>query len=471
MPVPAVPLAGAALIGDRFGNRRAWIAGAFVLQIVIFGAGHAAYPTQPSYARVIELIVPSTIFGLLYLRFGLLPAIVMHFAFDAVLFGIPLFVSTAPGAWVDQSIFGLIFLAPLWVVASARYRGGGWIEASAALRNEAWSPTVGSRPRSRSLRRCASRRDCRPCRWSPPSASWAWASGSIPPPRRASRRPWRWAVPKPRRRPRGARGADVDAGGWTESSVVVSAWGFRTASSGARRVRSGTARCSASTLGGPRWRVRYARFEGDVAARAEEHVVRIGPDGEPGAGSTGSRRTRRAPRSRKRKRVRWPGRRWPDRAPPRTCPRCRRRSPRRPARTDWTFTFRDETVGDLAGGEARVAVEIAGDQVVDTRRFVFLPEEWRRADEQRRATLSIAGVASSIVLGLLLVAGAVLAVVRWTRGAFDMRVGLAVAGIGLTAAVATMANNWPLLMNGLSTAQPLPLQIGIAIVGGLIGGA
>ena len=33
-----------------------------------------------------------------------------------------------------------------------------------------------------------------------------------------------------------------------------------------------------------------------------------------------------------------------------------------------------------------------------------------------------------------------------------------------------MANNWPLLMNGLSTAQPLPLQIGIALAGGLIGG-
>ena len=44
------------------------------------------------------------------------------------------------------------------------------------------------------------------------------------------------------------------------------------------------------------------------------------------------------------------------------------------------------------------------------------------------------------------------------------------AGIGLTAAAATMANNWPLLMNGLSTAQPLPLQVGIVLVGGLIGG-
>ena len=125
----AVPLAGAALIGDRFGNRRAWIAGAFVLQILVFGAGHAAYPAQPSYARVVELIVPSTIFGLLYLRFGLLPAIVVHFAFNAVLFGIPLFLSSAPGAWIDQAVFGLLFLTPLWVTLRARYRGGQFLYA------------------------------------------------------------------------------------------------------------------------------------------------------------------------------------------------------------------------------------------------------------------------------------------------------------------------------------------------------
>ena len=72
-------------------------------------------------------------------------------------------------------------------------------------------------------------------------------------------------------------------------------------------------------------------------------------------------------------------------------------------------------------------------------------------------------------MGLLLVAGAILAVVRWTRRAFDLRVSLSVAGIALAAAVVTMANNWPVLMSGLSTAQPLPLQVGIGVVGGLIG--
>ncbi len=114
-----------------------------------------------------------------------------------------------------------------------------------------------------------------------------------------------------------------------------------------------------------------------------------------------------------------------------------------------------------------MAVEIAGDEVVDTRRYVFLPEAWRRADEQRRASLQIAGGASTIVLRLLLVAGAILAVVRMTRKTFDFRLGLAVAGLSLLANVANLANAWPVLMNGLSTARPLPLQLGIPLAGNL----
>ena len=466
----AVPLAGAALIGDRFGNRRAWIAGAFVLQIVIFGAGHAAYPTQPSYARVIELIVPSTIFGLLYLRFGLLPAIVMHFAFDAVLFGIPLFVSSAPGAWVDQGIFGLIFLTPLWVVASARYRGGGWIEVPAGLRNEAWSPPAEDAPAAPepAPARAPAGLPALPVVAAVGIAGFGlWAYTAAAPSESPPLEVGRAAAEAAAREVLAAQG--VDASEWTESSLVTSGLGlqhrFVWSEAGEERHRA----LLGEYLGRPRWRVRYARFEGDVAARAEEHIVWVGPDGLPGRrehrlaeDAAGAALAEEEARALAREALAVTG-------GVADLPEVSAEESRRPARTDWTFTFRDETAGDLAGGEARVAVEIAGDEVVDTRRYVFLPEEWRRADEQRRTTLSIAGIASNVVMGLLLVAGAVLAVVRWTRGAFDLRVALAVTGIMLVAAAAAMVNNWPVLVSGLSTAQPLPLQLGIGVVGGLIG--
>ena len=466
----AVPLAGAALIGDRFGNRRAWIAGAFVLQILVFGAGHAAYPAQPSYARVVELIVPSTIFGLLYLRFGLLPAIVMHFAFNSVLFGIPLFLSSAPGAWIDQGIFGLIFLVPLWVTLRARYRGGAWTEAPAALRNAAWTPPAAEAPAE------APPAPARAATALPTLPAVAgvgilglglWAYTAISPSESPGLAVGRAEAVAAAREVLAGQG--VEPGAWTETSRVFGGLGpqhrFVWSEAGEDAHRA----LLDDYLPGPRWRVRYARFEGDVAERAEEHIVWIASDGTPGRrehrlaeGTPGAALSEEDARALARDALVRRGR-APDLA------EVSAESASRPARTDWTFTFRDEAVPDLAGGEARVAVEIAGDEVVDTGFYVFLPEAWRRADDQRRATLQIAGVASTIVLGLLLVAGAVLAVVRMTRKAFDLRLGLAIAGLSLLVAVVDLANDWPVLMHGLSTAQPLPLQVGILLVGGLIG--
>ena len=468
----AVPLAGAALIADRLGQRRAvWIAGAFVLQILIFGAGHAAYPTQPSYARLIELIIPSTLFGLLYLRFGLLPAIVMHFAFDAVLFAMPLFVSSAPGAWVDQGVFVLLFLTPLWVVLRARQRGGGWTEAPAALRNAAWNPPAAEM-------RAEPAPAARPQPVGLPALPVVAAVGAV------GLGLFAYTAATPSESPRLDAGREtalsaaretlaaqgIDTGEWTETSRATSGLDvehrFVWEEAGPERHRT----LVGTYLAAPGWRVRYARFTGDVAARAEEHIVWVAADGTPGrrehrlaedtAGAAltveEARRLARAALGQLGGAAR--------------LSEVSAESARRPARNDWTFTFGDESTGDLAGGEARVAVEVAGDEVVDTRRYVFVPESWRRADEQRRTTLSIAFIAANAVLALLLVGGAVAAVVGWTRGRFSARTGLAVAGLAAATTAVDLANDWPILMDGLSTAQPLPLQLGIGLVGALIGG-
>ena len=136
----AVPIAGAALLGRRFGKRWLWIAGAMVLQAVIFGAGHATYATQPAYARLVELIIPALGFGGLYLVFGLVPAIVLHFAFDVVWFALPLFAANTPGIWIDRGLVILLTLVPLWVVLRARWKSGAWGEIAASAFNAAWLP-------------------------------------------------------------------------------------------------------------------------------------------------------------------------------------------------------------------------------------------------------------------------------------------------------------------------------------------
>jgi hypothetical protein len=68
----AVPIAGGMLVvkamfGSKLGQHPAKLVSVmlpiFIVQSVIFGAAHADYPAQPSYARLVELIFPSVGFG------------------------------------------------------------------------------------------------------------------------------------------------------------------------------------------------------------------------------------------------------------------------------------------------------------------------------------------------------------------------------------------------------------------------
>ena len=126
----AVPLAGAALIGGphRASSDACLVAG-FVVQAIVFGSGHAPYPNQPAFARPVESIVPSIGFGLLYVYFGLLPGIILHFAFRRRL------VRACPSSWRVHRGFGsnrlmilALTLVPLWIVLYRRLREGGWTD-------------------------------------------------------------------------------------------------------------------------------------------------------------------------------------------------------------------------------------------------------------------------------------------------------------------------------------------------------
>ena len=267
-----------------------------------------------------------------------------------------------------------------------------------------------------------------------------------------------------------AQGVDPDE--WTESSGVSS--GFALGRGVRARLQhrfvwneAGKERYAAllgEYLAGPRWRVRYARFEGDETARAEEHVVWVGPDGAPqqrrhrlADDAAGAALSEEEARTLALAALGGPGATANLSGSP-------ARAARRPARTEWTFSFRDEAVGDLAGGAAVVVVSVVGDEV-SVRRSVRRPAGWDRADEQRRLRLLIAAGPSTIAIELLLVAGAILG---WRRDTFDFRVALAAGGVALAAALAALANDWPVLMNGLSTTRSLPLQIGTALAGDVI---
>ena len=145
----AVPIAGAALIGDKLGQRKPWIIIGFVVQSLIFAAAHANYPSQPAYARLVELIIPSIIFGLLYLQFGLLPAIISHFMYNAVLMSLPIFTSSASGMWFDQLMVFVLCLVPVWIVLMGRWKDKKWTELGNNFYNSAFSPSSEKTPKKK----------------------------------------------------------------------------------------------------------------------------------------------------------------------------------------------------------------------------------------------------------------------------------------------------------------------------------
>lgn len=469
----AVPLAGAALIGNRLGGRRWWIGGALLLQAVIFGAGHAGYATQPAYARVVELILPAIGFGVLYLAYGLLPAIVLHFVFDVVWMALPLFVSTAPGAWLSQTLVVALALIPLLAVIYGRLRTGQWSSLPERFYNRSWSPASGQTAEATTL----------PVQ---PGLSWrravfvgvlglaglgAWVGttsfSTVETPLSTTRSEAESRAQTLLQE----QGVDPDA--WTMVSSVQSPRGNDDRFVWQEGGRDAYRQLMGSYLDGPFWRVRFITFEGPVEERAEEYRVHLAPASNhtevvhelpevaPGdslpasaaralADSTVQARYDRGPALLKRVG-----------SEPRA----------RPNRRDWTFTYADTTVYPLDEGEARIDVEIAGSEIVDASRYTHVPESWEREARSRNTGMQIVRLLASLLAVLSVLGGAVAGIVYWARGHFHFRTFLSVTGGVFVLVLVGLANDWPATVAGFDTAQPYLNQVLLTLLGPLVLGA
>ena len=465
----AVPLAGAALLGARFGRRNWWIAGAMILQAVVFGAGHASYANQPSYARMVELVIPSFIFGGLYLTFGLWPSIVMHFAYDVVWFAIPIFVSAAPGIWTNRVLLILFALVPLWVVFAARMRARKWIDVSDTFRNGAWIPGA-STDREPALPPALAAPVSMPryLRGAGAVGLIAWAVLSPFPAEAPRMRATRSEAEATARNELAKRGVQLGPE-WKVMPAVAGTPGephrfiWQTAGRDTYRDLLGT------YLPEPRRTVRFARFEGDVAERAEEYLVSLSPEGQV------KRFRHTLPEDR-------PGPSLPEENARILAERALAdlfqartaqlkevsASPSRlKNRTDWLFTFSD-TARPLKQGEARIGIQIAGDSLVDGYRFVHVPEDWSRAERDRRVIPNVIEMGARMLVLIAAVAGVIAAIVSWSRRRFGLATFLSVLTLGAIAGGISLINRFPSLSAEFSTAQPYKLQAGLVIIGGLI---
>ena len=472
----AIPLSLGALIGARFGRRTLGIALAVLLQALVFGGAHANYPGLPAYSRPVELLLPSIVWALIYLRFGLLPTILLHATFDLTLFAIPVFLVDAPGARAQQALVIAAALVPLAIVVGRRVQAGAWREWPDHLWNAAWRADAPRSDRPAADALAAGRLSSAFQRALPPIGIAGIAAWALLAPFHADAPPLRLdraeaiaaadaALAAQGVEP-GARWqrfatvklASEDAAQWTWHKFV-----WREAGAEAYRRLLGT------VLAPPVWEVRYATFDGDVVERAEEWRVTIADDRSVRAlvhtlpeQRAGARLARDAAQALAERALQT---RFGVDAT--TLERIAADEQQRPARTDWSFVFGDRRASVGAGGEARYAVTVSGDEVTGAGRFVHVPETWTRNERERDNRLQVIGIAAVVVFFAAGLAALVVGIVGWVRHRVDARLLRIVFAATFAIALLSALNGWPSVAMRLSTTEPLATQLTTKILGGV----
>ena len=472
----AVPLSIAALLGSRFGHRRLLIAIALVLQALVFGAAHANYPGFPSYSRLVELAGPAFVWGLIFVRFGLLPTVILHAVFDLTLMSIPVFLIEGGAGTINQALVIAAGLVPLGVVLARGLREGRWSSLPDVLRNAAWQPTaappVVARLRGRAAAGVWTARVQRalPLLGIAGLAAIAFVgrlqhdTPPLPIDRAEAEARADAAVEQ-----RGMKPGD----GWKRFSVTRVVADDATAAQWHQFVWREAGRDTYEKLIGnwlapPLWEVRYARFDrGDVADRAEEWRITVAGDGtvrqvrhQLPENRPGARLSREQARALAQQELR---QRFG--LDPAALREMSAEEQERPARADWQFTYADPAVEVGKGGEARVIVAIAGDEVAGSGRYVFVPETWQRAERLRAGRLSLVKRAITWALVLAGFAAIIATIIAWSRGRFDRRAfWLTLAVVG-AATLITGIDAWPSYAIQLKTTDPLAPQVALGAAG------
>jgi hypothetical protein len=468
----AVPIAAAALLGKKFGKPWLWITAAMILQAAIFGAGHANYPAQPAYARLVELIVPALGFGGLYLLFGLVPGIILHFSFDVVWFALPLFAAHTPGIWISRGLVIALTLIPLWAVLRARLKAGAWATVPAEAYNAAWVPPPAPEKPEPTAQIAVSglssrMRTALPLLGVAGLVAWGLAANFRPDAPSLGHTDFEARTAARER----LSASGVELGDeWRELANAQAPLGLEDRFVWTEGGPDAYHQLLGRYLPLPRRVVRYAKFEGDVAERAEEFLVFVGPDGKV------QRTTHRLPEGRAgaqleedaARAIALQALRDDLGLDPTTLEEVSADPSQLPERRDWRFVFRDPLHYPLDVGEARITISIAGDEVVETGRFVHIPEDWEREQRKIQGVTQIVQIGCVVLTVLLFLAGAVLAVVRWSRGRFDRATFAIFFGFLAVLGVVGFGNGFRAATAQFMTAQPWKLQVSILLVGGLI---
>lgn len=464
----AIPLACAALLGRRFGKQGLFVALTFIVQAIIFSAAHANYPTQPAYARLVELLIPSSVFGGMYLLFGLLPAILSHFIFDVVWFSLPIFISKAPGILVDKALIIMFCLIPLFIIAYRRFKSGKWLELPQEYYNKAWKRTHHEEHDQEVAEQAYTLMNFSKKRKSiflgvgilgllswifftkftydviPLTTTRCDAREVAQKLTQAHGCPWTSLAGV--EIPLATKDRDQHIFVWRECGV------------------ESYKKLLQSYLLPPAWKVRLVQFEGDIADRAQEYqvviaraqddafhvdrIVHIVPESWSSESLSLGQARQKALKIVQEKYDLSEQELHEISAIP----------TKQPHRLDWRFIFHD-TTENLGVGQARIGVEIKGNEIVDVHRYVFVPEVWQRdLKNEESFIILLTTIARFIGNVLLVLLSLFMLITAWKRIRFSIKIFLFIAGSLFIKSCMQAVNIWPLATILFTTTDPFAYQ-------------
>jgi hypothetical protein len=458
----AIPLAGCALLGVYTGHRKKGIIIGFILQALIFGAAHADYPAQPAYVRLLELIIPSFSFGALYLAFGLMPGIIIHCLYDALLFALPIFISTAPGMTSQKVIVILGMAAPLLITAVKYNKNRALLEVPDNALNQAWQPPIlHSNPppihdevqKYHSPAPLSKKTQLRSLILGLVGAFiWIMITTVRPTVIPSLHLSKQEAIQK-------ASYVLKD-----QAIVLDTQWSpvaqVCTTAKDTERfiVQAGGIPLYKKLLGTyiatPGWHVRFTNSDADILKRAEEYHVFINHDGS-------LRRTRHIlPESQSGASLSEAHARTvvhqfikaTFNLAPESLKEVSARATKQPSRQDWIFVFADPGVS-LTYGQARIGIEIAGDTVIDSSQYIYIPEEWFHQERHKEPTTYLIDILRSLCGIVILVLASGQAAYLFKHNLLSLLIPLLLASIYGVITLAQHIASIPDMISTFNTSQ------------------
>lgn len=465
----ALPIAGMIVLGRYFKREKLFLIISLIGQAIIFGGMHTFYAQQPVYFRIVELFIPSIIWAVTYLVFGLLPGIICHYLWDLMWFSFPIIVSTAPGALLQKIIILTMALFPLLVVLFRRWQVGAWKYAPESSKNNAWKVPTESIVKAKSPQPIittlsnykikiilgAGILGLGAC------AFFGNEKNNIPPLLISKE----YALEQTKHF---IASISDDDKKWTpllQADNGVTPQQLRNYTQSHRFVwQTQTQEMYKKLLGNylatAHWKVRFVQFEGDVAERAEEYICFIDnrkdiyrvwhilPEAQKGKSlSEGEARGLALDTIKEKFKI--------------DANQLKEISAidiKKPERKDWNFIFQDTTHVLKDGGQTRINIVIAGDKIVDYEQFIFAPETWIRTETLRQSMLtSFSGLA--FIFMVLLIMVSLGATVHTSFSTFKFSGFLWFFGIITVITSINVINKIPLFSFSFSSAQSFNNQL------------